>query len=73
MCDELGISNCLEMTKGVKKNYLLAILQEIGEEANLNLRVVELKDLKLKSKEYSSDKDFVIEFLANAVTDRKNG
>ncbi|GBO16082.1 hypothetical protein AVEN_15234-1 [Araneus ventricosus] len=59
------------MFKNVTKFDLLAVLQEIGETANENLKVVELRDILLKSREYSKDKEFIADFLATTVAQRK--
>lgn len=60
------------MFKNVTKEDLCTVLQEIGKEADLSVKVAELKDLLLKSKEYVSDKESVTEFLSTTVTERKN-
>lgn len=73
LCNKLGTLYCLEMFKNVTKANLLTVLQEIGEEADSGLRVVQLKGLLLKSKEFLNDKDFVIEFMATTVTEWQNG
>ncbi|GBN49956.1 hypothetical protein AVEN_101376-1 [Araneus ventricosus] len=59
------------MFKNVTKVDLLAVLQEIGETANENLKVVELRDILLKSREYSKDKKFIADFLSTTVAQRK--
>ncbi|GBO21807.1 hypothetical protein AVEN_20514-1 [Araneus ventricosus] len=59
------------MFKNVTKVDLLAVLQEIGETANENLKVVELRDILLKSREYAKDKEFIADFLATTMAQRK--
>ncbi|GBO23130.1 Pro-Pol polyprotein, partial [Araneus ventricosus] len=59
------------MFKNVTKVDLLAVLHEIGETASENLKVVELRDILLKSREYAKDKDFIADFLATTVAQRK--
>ncbi|GBM81536.1 hypothetical protein AVEN_174215-1 [Araneus ventricosus] len=59
------------MFKNVTKVDLVAVLQEIGETANESLKVVELRDILLKSKEHLKDKEFISDFLATTVTQRK--
>ncbi|GBN00394.1 hypothetical protein AVEN_56380-1, partial [Araneus ventricosus] len=59
------------MFKNVTKVDLLAVLHEIGETASENLKVVELRDILLKCREYVKDKDFIADFLATTVAQRK--
>ena len=60
-----------DMFKNAIKVGLLAALHELGETADPNLRVVELKDLILKSAESVKDREFVSNFNATTVAERK--
>ena len=60
------------MFENATKADLFAASHGLGETADPNLRVVEWKDLILKSAEYVKDKEFVSDFMATTVAKRKN-
>ncbi|GBN12433.1 hypothetical protein AVEN_101833-1 [Araneus ventricosus] len=59
------------MFKNVTKFDLLTVLQEIGETANESLKVADLRDILLKSKEYLKGEEFIADFLATTVAHQK--
>ncbi|GBN56373.1 hypothetical protein AVEN_183202-1 [Araneus ventricosus] len=60
-----------QAAKGFIKNDLLFGVEEIGETLSTKATISKLKDIILKSKEYSKDPDFVASILITAVADRK--
>ncbi|GBN01975.1 hypothetical protein AVEN_166590-1 [Araneus ventricosus] len=59
-----------QAAKGFIKN-LLFVVEKIGETLPTKAMISKLKDIILKSKEYSEDPDFVASILITAVADRK--
>ncbi|GBN40527.1 hypothetical protein AVEN_120918-1 [Araneus ventricosus] len=57
--------------KSCKKEDLILVAQEIGENVPPTAKICDLKGIILNSDEYKSDPDFVKGILENAVTDRK--
>ncbi|GBL98037.1 hypothetical protein AVEN_126923-1 [Araneus ventricosus] len=57
--------------KSCKKEDLILVAQEIGENVPPTAKICDLKEIILNSDEYKSDPDFVKGILENAVTDRK--
>ncbi|GBN58845.1 hypothetical protein AVEN_135517-1 [Araneus ventricosus] len=60
-----------QAAKGFMKDDLLFVVEEIGETLPTKATISKLKDIILKSKEYSKDPDFVASILITAVADRK--
>ncbi|GBO36686.1 hypothetical protein AVEN_102766-1 [Araneus ventricosus] len=60
-----------QAAKGFIKEDLLFVVEEIGETLPTKATISKLKDIILKSKEYSEDPDFVASILITAVADRK--
>ncbi|XP_055938027.1 uncharacterized protein LOC129968199 [Argiope bruennichi] len=57
--------------KGFLKEDLLFVAEEIGETLPDKVKISELKDIILNSKEYLDDPDFVTNILVTAVSQRK--
>ncbi|GBN00194.1 hypothetical protein AVEN_157434-1 [Araneus ventricosus] len=57
--------------KGFIKENLLFVVEVIGETLPTKATISKLKDIILKSKEYSEDPDVVASILITAVADRK--
>ncbi|GBN28222.1 hypothetical protein AVEN_198911-1 [Araneus ventricosus] len=54
-----------------KKEDLILVAKEIGENVLRTAKFFDLKEIILNSDEYKGDPDFVKGILKNAVTDRK--
>ncbi|GFR28491.1 CCHC-type domain-containing protein [Trichonephila clavata] len=65
------MANIFKATKGFLKEDLLFVAEEIGEIFPDKVKISELKDIILKSKEYLDDPDFVTNILVTAVSERK--
>ncbi|GBN23715.1 hypothetical protein AVEN_215680-1 [Araneus ventricosus] len=57
--------------KSCKKEDLILVAQEIGENVPPTSKICDLKGIILNSNEYKIDPDFVKGILENVVTDRK--
>ncbi|GFT01214.1 hypothetical protein TNCV_3373341 [Trichonephila clavipes] len=60
--------NIFKAAKGFLKEDLLFVAEEIGEIFLDKVKILELKDIILKSKEYLDDPDFVTNILVTAVS-----
>ncbi|GBN26921.1 hypothetical protein AVEN_161484-1, partial [Araneus ventricosus] len=56
--------------KSCKKEDLILVAKEIGENVPTTAKICDLKEIILNSDEYKGDPDFVKGILENAVTDR---
>ncbi|GBN80388.1 hypothetical protein AVEN_219797-1 [Araneus ventricosus] len=56
--------------KSCKKEDLILVAKEIGENVPPTAKICDLKEMILNSDEYKGDPDFVKGILENAVTDR---
>ncbi|GFU63357.1 uncharacterized protein TNCV_247271 [Trichonephila clavipes] len=65
------MANIFKAAKGFLKEDLLFVAEEIGEIFPDKVKISELKDIILKSKEYLDDPDFVTNILVTAVSERK--
>ncbi|GFT83619.1 integrase catalytic domain-containing protein [Trichonephila clavipes] len=65
------MTNIFKAAKGFLKENLLFVAEEIGEKFPDKVKISELKDIILKSKEYLDDPDFVTNILVTAVNERK--
>ncbi|GFX89635.1 uncharacterized protein TNCV_3710671 [Trichonephila clavipes] len=65
------MTNIFKAVKGFLKEDLLFVAEEIGEIFPDKVKISELKDIILKSKEYLDDPDFVTNILVTAVSERK--
>ncbi|KAF8784291.1 hypothetical protein HNY73_009991 [Argiope bruennichi] len=57
------------MSKG-RKQDLIKLATELGEEVEGDLKVIELRELILKTSIYKEDLDFVKDTLENIITER---
>ncbi|GBO26918.1 hypothetical protein AVEN_55145-1 [Araneus ventricosus] len=57
--------------KSCKKEDLILMAKEIGENVPPTAKICDVKEIILNSDEYKGDPDFVKGILENAVTDRK--
>ncbi|GFR33683.1 hypothetical protein TNCT_548771 [Trichonephila clavata] len=64
------MANIFKAAKGFLKEDLF-VAEEIGEIFPDKVKISELKDIILKSKEYLDDPDFVTNILVTAVSERK--
>ncbi|GFS54013.1 uncharacterized protein TNCV_3762201 [Trichonephila clavipes] len=64
------MANIFKAAKGFLKEELF-VAKEIGERFPDKVKISELKDIILKSKEYLDDPDFVTNILVMAVSERK--
>ncbi|GFW16439.1 integrase catalytic domain-containing protein [Trichonephila clavipes] len=65
------MANIFKAAKGFLKEDLLFVAEEIGEMFLNKVKISELKDIILKSKEYLDDPDFVTNILVTALRERK--
>ncbi|GFX24051.1 hypothetical protein TNCV_2435451 [Trichonephila clavipes] len=65
------MANIFKAAKGFLKEDLLFVAEEIREIFSDKVKISELKDIILKSKEYLDDPDFVTNILVTAVSERK--
>ncbi|GBN43814.1 hypothetical protein AVEN_203845-1 [Araneus ventricosus] len=59
------------MFKNVKKEDVVTVLTELGETVNIDMKMGDLKQKLLTSKEYLEDSQFVKDFLISTVKNRK--
>ncbi|GBO28283.1 hypothetical protein AVEN_110259-1 [Araneus ventricosus] len=57
--------------KSYKKEDLILMVKEIGENVPPTAKICDVKEMILNSDQYKGDPDFVKGILENAVTDRK--
>lgn len=58
--------------KGMKKEDLRVVAEELGKSVHNDLKMSDLKELIVKSDDFVNDPGFVMEFLASTVADRKH-
>ncbi|GFX95264.1 integrase catalytic domain-containing protein [Trichonephila clavipes] len=68
---ETNMANIFKAAKGFLKEDLLFVAEEIREIFPDKVKISELKDIILKSKEYLDDPDFVTNFLVMVMSERK--
>ncbi|GFW98243.1 hypothetical protein TNCV_331951 [Trichonephila clavipes] len=60
------------MFRGARKEELILIADELGEEITPEMRVLDLKNLILDSDKYKNNKEFIDDYLDSIISDRKS-
>ncbi|GFW06376.1 transposon Ty3-I Gag-Pol polyprotein [Trichonephila clavipes] len=60
------------MFRGARKEELILIADELGEEITPEMRMLDLKNLILDSDKYKNNKEFIDDYLDSIISDRKS-
>ncbi|GFS84132.1 hypothetical protein TNCV_2365161 [Trichonephila clavipes] len=60
------------MFRGARKEELILIAEELGEEITPEMRMIDLKNLILDSDKYKNNKEFIDDYLDSIISDRKS-
>ncbi|GFT20315.1 hypothetical protein TNCV_1009191 [Trichonephila clavipes] len=60
------------MVRGARKEELILIAEELGEEITPEMRMIDLKNLILDSDKYKNNKEFIDDYLDSIISDRKS-
>ncbi|GFX18886.1 uncharacterized protein TNCV_321911 [Trichonephila clavipes] len=60
------------MFRGARKEELILVADELGEEITPEMREIDLKNLILDSDKYKNNKEFIDDYLDSIISDRKS-
>ncbi|GFV58618.1 hypothetical protein TNCV_3519851 [Trichonephila clavipes] len=60
------------MFRGARKEELILVADELGEEITPEMRVIDLKNLISDSDKYKNNKEFIDDYLDSIISDRKS-